>query len=111
MRSAKLRHRVTIQAKTTTADGYGGTVETWADVSGLVLVAASVEPLQGRELVNAQAVFAETTTRFTLRYRAGITPAHRIAFGGKVYNIHGLVDLKMKHLELVIMASEGLNEG
>lgn len=108
MRSGKLRHRVTIQAKTLSTDAYGGPVEVWADVE---TVAASVEPLNGRELTNAQAVFAETTTRITMRYRAWVAAANRIVFDGKNYNIHGIIDPKMKHLQLIIMASEGLNEG
>jgi SPP1 family predicted phage head-tail adaptor len=108
MNAGTLRHQVTIQSKTATTDGYGGPVDIWADV---VTVWANVESLQGRELATAQSVFAETTTRITMRYRAGVIPANRIIFEGKFYNLQSVVDPEMKHRELIIMASEGLNEG
>jgi SPP1 family predicted phage head-tail adaptor len=108
MNAGKLRHRVTVQFKTVTPDAYGGPVETWTDVC---TAWASVEPLQGRELANAQTVNTETTTRITMRYMPGVIAANRIVFEGKFYNIQSVIDTEMKHRELVIMASEGLNEG
>lgn len=108
MRAGKLRHRITIQRKSLTADEYGGPVESWADVA---TVAASVEPMAGRELANAQTVNAEVTTRITMRYRAGVIAANRITFEGKFYNLFSVIDPEMKHRTLIIMASEGLNEG
>ena len=109
MRAGKLRHRIVLQAKSATTDEYGGPVEVWADVA--TNIPASVEPLSGRELVNAQTVNAEVTTRITMRYRAGVIAANRIVFEGKFYNLQSIVDPEMKHRELIIMASEGLNEG
>ncbi len=109
MKAGQLRHRVTIQAKAIGTDAYGGPTETWTDVPPDIW--ADVEPLHGRELTNAQAVFAETTTKITMRYRAGVIPANRIVFEGRHYNIQAIVDTDMRHRELVIMASEGLNEG
>ena len=108
MRAGRLRNNVTIQAKTITTDSYGGSVETWADVAD---VAASLEPLAGRELASAQTVNAETTTRIRMRYRAGVVSSNRITFDGKFYNIQSIVDTDMRHRELIVMASEGLNEG
>lgn len=108
MEAGKLRHQVTIQSKSETTDAFGGPVDTWADVA---TVWANVEPLQGRELVNAQTVNAETTTRITMRYLTGVIPANRIIFEGKFYNLQAVIDPELKHRELIIMASEGLNEG
>ena len=108
MVAGTLRHTITIQKKTITTDSYGGTVETWTDVSR---VAALMEPLQGRELATAQTVNAETTTRITIRYFAGLIPANRIIFEGKFYNIQSVVDVELRHREMIILASEGLNEG
>lgn len=108
MRAGSLRHQITIQAKSIGTDTYGGPTETWADVA---TVWAAVEPLSGRELTNAQAVYAETTTKITMRYRAGVIQATRIMFGGRYYNIQAIVDTEQRHRELIIMASEGLNEG
>jgi len=108
MRAGKLRHQITLQRKSLTPDEYGGPVETWTDVG---TVWASVEPLQGRELTNAQTVNAETTTKITMRYVSGVTAADRIVFGGRFYNLQSVIDPEMKHRELIILAFEGLNEG
>jgi len=111
MRAGKLRHQVNIQSKSTssTPDLFGGPQEIWTDVA--LNVWASVEPLQGRELVAAQAVNAETTTRITMRYRSGVIAANRITHDGKFYNLQSVVDPELKHEKLIIMASEGLSEG
>lgn len=109
MKSGKLRHQVTIQSKADTTDLFGGPVDVWTDTA--LNIWASVEPLSGRELVAAQSVNAETTTRITMRYRSGVVAANRIIFGNKFYNIQSVVDPELKHEQLVIMASEGLNEG
>lgn len=109
MRAGRLRHRVTIQAKTIGVDSFGGPTETWSDVA--TGIPASVEPLSGRELANAQTVNAETTTKITMRYRAGVSTSDRITFEGKFYNLQSVIDPEMKHRELIIMASEGMNEG
>jgi SPP1 family predicted phage head-tail adaptor len=108
MNAGSLRHRVTIQQKAIGVDAFGGATETWTDV---VTVWAAVEPMQGRELANAQTVSAETTTKITMRYRPWVIPANRIVFEGKYYNLQSVVDPGMQHRELIIMASEGLNEG
>lgn len=108
MRSGKLRHLVTVQRKSLTTDDYGGPVETWADVA---TARASVEPMQGRELASAQTVNDETTTRITMRYLIGVTTADRITFEGRYYNLQSVIDPELRHRELIIMASDGLNEG
>lgn len=108
MKAGKLRHFITVQRKSLTVDDFGGPVEAWAD---LATQWALVEPLQGRELVNAQTVNAETTIRITVRYLANVKPDDRIIFDGKFYNLQSVVDPELKHRELIIMASEGLNEG
>jgi SPP1 family predicted phage head-tail adaptor len=108
IRAGRLRHKILLQRKAMTTDDYGGPVETWTDFS---TPWASVEPLSGRELANAQAVNAETTTKITMRYLAGVTAADRIIFEGRFYNIQSVIDEEMRHRQLVILASEGLNEG
>ena len=109
MRAGQRRHQVVIQSKNITTDGYGGAVETWSNFATGVW--AAVEPLQGRELTNAQAVFAETTTKISMPYLTGVTTAHRITNGGKIYNIQSIVNIEMRNRDLIILASEGLNEG
>ena len=52
MRAGTLRHRLTIQERSSTADAYGGQVETWTD---LKTVYGAIWPLRGQEyLANKQ---------------------------------------------------------
>ena len=108
MRAGKLRQMIVIQSHTFTTDDFGGQIEAWADVA---TVAASVEPLSGRELIAAQAAQSEITTRFVVRYLAGIEPAMRIVYNGKIYNISAIIDPEERHRELQIMTATGLNQG
>ena len=84
----RLRHRVTIEQKTTGADAWGQPVETWDTVA---IVPAEVWPLSGREYIAAQAEQAGVTTKITIRYQAGIEPAMRVTHDGKTYNIRAVL--------------------
>lgn len=103
MQAGKLRHRVTIQQKTTTQDPEGMTTETWTNVA---TVWAAVEPLKGREYFQAQAVNAEVTTRVRIRYRAGIIPTMRVLFGARKFDILAVIDQEERHQELQLMCRE-----
>lgn len=108
MRAGALRHSVSIQRKIMTTDSHGGPVEAWDTVC---TTNASIEPLQGREFIAAQAVNAETTGRIRMRYRSGIVPAMRVIFGTRVFNIQSVINPEERNRELILMVSEGLNEG
>jgi SPP1 family predicted phage head-tail adaptor len=85
-------------------------VEVWEDVC--TGVKASIEPLQGRELIAAQAVQSETTSKIRIRYRTGITAAMRIVFGARLFNITAPpINPGERNQELILMVSEGINEG
>lgn len=103
MRAGQLRHRVTIQAQTTTQDEYGQPVQTWSDVA---TVWASVEDLSGREFFAAQQIAAEVTTRVTIRYRAGIEPDMRVIAGGRTLDIRSVQDPDGRRRQLVLMCRE-----
>lgn len=106
MRSGKLRHEITIQAVTTTQDGYGGQTESW---STFATVRASVEPLQGREYFAAQQVQAEVTTRFRIRYLSGVTPKMRVLYDGRTFNVASVINPNERSHELHIMAVEAVD--
>ena len=84
----RLRHRVTIEQKTTGADAWGQPIETWETVA---IVPAEVWPLSGREYIAAQAEQAGVTTKITTRYQAGIEPAMRVTHDGMTYNIKAVL--------------------
>lgn len=103
MRAGELRHRVTIQQKSVTRDSFGAETVSWTDVA---VVWAAIEPLQGREFFSAQQVNAEVTTRIRIRYRSGITPAMRVLFGSRAFDIQGIINIEERNRELHLMCKE-----
>ena len=96
----RLRHRVTIEQKTTGADAWGQPLETWETVA---IVPAEVWPLSGREYIAAQAEQAGVTTKITIRYQAGIEPAMRITHDGRTYNIKAVLPDPTARRHLTLM--------
>lgn len=109
MRTGNLRRRISIQRKDTARDSYGQPNLVWVLVAE---VWADIQPLSGRELEIAQAMNAEITHQVTVRYREGITAAMRIVYQGRFFNITSPpLDVDMRHKEMQLMCSEGLNDG
>lgn len=106
--AGELRHLVVIQDRSLAQDSFGGQLRNWTD---FISARAAVKPLTGRELELAQAIAAETSHQVTLRYRAGITPAQRLIYAGRIFNIHAVIDVDERHMKLVLLVSEGLNDG
>lgn len=110
MRAGKLRHRVKLQAFTTTVDpdtGYRD--KAWTDVATLW---AEVAPLSGREFLAAAATQSKVTARITIRHRAGVTNNHRILHGSTIYNIEAVLpDANSGKEHLTLMCSTGVNDG
>jgi SPP1 family predicted phage head-tail adaptor len=84
VQAGRLDQRLTIQAKSITRAVDGGEVVTWVDVA---TVWGSARPLSGRELIAVRQAQADITTRFVIRYRAGLTPANRITHDGGTFEI------------------------
>lgn len=116
MKAGDLRYSVTLQSPTLAQDSFGQPTPGWSDFA---TVPAAIEPLNGRELVAAQQIDAETTTRIRVRYMPGVLQNMRVAWsdpalGGAVvttYNIQQIVDVGMRHRELQLMCSSGLIDG
>ena len=108
MKAGALRHRITIQRKLLGVDGFGGPSPTWETIAS---VPASIEPLQGREFISAQAVQSEVTGKIRIRYRPDVVAANRLLFGSKVYNVLSVINTEERNRELVFMVSEGLTDG
>lgn len=104
--SGKLRHSIVIQALIEDQDEYGEATQAWETFAS---VRASVEPLQGREYFASQQVQAEVTTRFRIRYLAGLKPTMRVVFEGRNYDIQAILDPNELHRELHLMCVERVN--
>lgn len=103
MKAGKLRHRVTIQTATENQDSFGQAVKTWDDTATRY---ASIEPLTGRELFNAVQVQPDVSHRVTLRHYEGLTPANRLKFGARYFEIKSVLNTEERGLETVALCVE-----
>ncbi|ALY72100.1 TPA: phage head closure protein [Pseudomonas aeruginosa] len=84
MRAGRLRHPLTIERMERIRDEIGGYIEKWVPVGREW---ASVEGINGREFIAANAQQSETTWRITLRYRADLVAKWRLRSGNTVFSI------------------------
>lgn len=77
MRAGLLRHRVLLRLPQEVRDDFGGVVYSWANGD---TVWAAVEPLQGREYMEARQIQSEITTRIRMRWRDDVTQAMRVVW-------------------------------
>lgn len=85
----ELRHRIILEQKGETRDGFGAVVETWTPIGNAW---AKREPYSGGERWAADQILGTVNVRLTIRYRAGIVPTMRarepIPLGGeRMYDI------------------------
>lgn len=86
-----LRHAVTIQAKTRTADGQGGFTTSWATVSGSA-TRAMITAAPGSEKWGFMRSVPGNTYKMVTRHFAGASAAQRVIWNGKEYAVLGVVD-------------------
>lgn len=111
MRAGDLRHRIRFQKLVSGMDP--DTMEpiesTWVDVATLW---AAVNPLSGREFIQAKAAQSEEVGRIVIRYRSDIKAAMRGIEGDRIYNIQAVLpDPKSGREYLTLPYSEGVNDG
>ena len=103
MRAGTLRHRITIQEQTDTADGMGGFSTTWTDLFDM---RAAIWPLSAKESLDAMKLELVVTHKIRIRYRSGITAKNRIKFGSRIFNIISLINPDERNRILDILATE-----
>jgi len=100
-----LRHRVSLQQSTLTADGGGGATLAWTTVA---TVWAAIQPLKGRERQRAEQIESPLTHRVTIRHRDGVTAAMRVLFGARVFNIRAVINPDERDRRLDLLCEEGV---
>lgn len=108
MRAGALRHRVTLQPPTKAADGQGGRTVDWT-AGQITGVQAAVEPMRGREALEAAKVTSTVPYEITLRYSsavAAVAPTWRVVFGARTFQVHGVVNRDLRNRELQLVCSE-----
>lgn len=116
MQPGKLRHRITIQQKTTTQAASGKLSETWAAIATATRIPAEVLPDRAGEFFAARQVQATTNALIRLRYREGITAemrvVHHIRPGlDEYYDVGGVVHFQSRYRELRLMCTKRDAEG
>lgn len=110
MRAGSLRHRITIQQPVVSPNTIGEPLKSWAT---LAIVWASVEPIRGKEVLQAEQILADMDTRIRMRWSQvvdSMTARCRIVHKGKIYNVKQISHLALRHREIEVMANSGLNE-
>lgn len=73
--ATEMRHYVTIQAKTSTADVEGGFTETWTDGD---TVAAAVYPIRAQQQFNFRSINVDATHYIKIRGEISVSETNRI---------------------------------
>lgn len=105
--AARLRQRITLQARQLNAQGDGGYSENWTDV---ISVWAEVVPVERRvasvEGVTQERLVSTPVYRITLRYREGITSDMRAVYDGRYFNIRSVICPNEANVVLQLLAEE-----
>ena len=101
----KLKHRITIEQPSRTADTYGGYTETWTT---LVTVWAKIEPTKGLDRFFAHKVEHITTHKITIRERDDITSKMRISFDQRYFYIKGIKRIDEANRWIELHCEEGV---
>jgi SPP1 family predicted phage head-tail adaptor len=98
-----LRHPLTLEAPARSA-GEGGTATVvWSPVAQ---VWTAITPLNGREMVWADAVASRVTHEVRLRFRDGVHAEMRFTTGSRILDIRAVRDEGERHRWLVCLCEE-----
>jgi SPP1 family predicted phage head-tail adaptor len=97
------RRRFVLELPLESPDGFGGVIRTYA--AGPELWGA-IEMIRGDETIRAARPEQTITHRVRLRYRVGVTAAHRLASGQRRFHIRTAADPDGRRRELVCLVEE-----
>ena len=114
LRAGQLRHEVTLQSRLVAQDASGSQSVIWTDVA--TKVRASIEPSVGRERLAAAAINIDQPSTITLRWRPELdnpkaVAAMRVVFRNRLFDIHSVDNQDARNRVVVLIASEGMNNG
>ena len=105
--AGKLRHRITLQQYTGSADDYGDIRrQDDANWRTAAVVWAAVDPISGREFYAAEQAQSELSHKVRIRYRQGVKPGMRLLLGSRRLYIQSVIDWEERHESLLPMVQE-----
>jgi len=105
MNIGKLRHRISLQSITETQNSYGELVQT-KSTKPYATVWASVEPLSGREYMDAKQINAELSHKVIIRHNSSVTPEDVVLFGSREFKIDSVINYEERGIYQVLMCKE-----
>lgn len=93
MRAGGFDRQIVIEQRAVTRDAVGSEVESW---STFAEVWAQKKDTSGREFYASNMESGEVTTKFTIRYLAGLQMDMRIKYDGLVYDIENISEIGRK---------------
>ena len=102
--AGKLRHSIEWQKEQTVPDGAGGVTRSWVKVTD---ARALVNPMTGNERWQSMRTEANITHKIFMRYTTGLTPAMRIVFNGRAFQVKAILNIEERNKWLEIHATEG----
>ncbi len=100
---AQLRKRFSLEMPVETPDGAGGMITSYALVAN---VWGAIVARNGYELWVAERIEQNVSHQITIRYREGITAAHRFILGARRFNMIAVADLDGRKRRLVCQVEE-----
>jgi SPP1 family predicted phage head-tail adaptor len=107
MRPGDLRQVITIQQQTVAQGPHGQPLNGW---STFLTARAAAVRTPGREVFASASRNDRVPTQFRMRYRDGITPAMRVAWDGRIFNIISVTDPDGFKTELLLTTEELVGE-
>ena len=89
IKSGRLRDLITIEKVVVTRDELNGEVRSWQFFAHAW---AEVAHLSSRELSRVRMFSSQITTKFTIRYMAGLDNTVRIVIGDAVYSVSEIIE-------------------
>jgi SPP1 family predicted phage head-tail adaptor len=108
-----LTRRIKIQRPSTIKDSVGAPCRSWLDVA---TVWADIQPLSGKKAVIANRISAELSHQIIVRYQSLYDNPQQVAqmrvlYKARIFNIHSALNEDEKRTQIILLASEGLDDG
>ena len=107
MRNSRLKDRVELQRKGVGTIDFEP-VENWAKYA---TVWAERRDAKGDEVVGSLQTRSQMTTVFRIHYRPDVTPAHRLIFRGRIFDIKAVTTRDERERWLLLTCTEHFSDG